>query len=196
MRLNLKKLIFATFLIIFGGAGRMLLLGLPNVETLTISALLAGSMLGGMYSVLVPLGIVVLTDVLIGNNSILFFTWSAWIVIGTFGLAARKNKKTKINFVIKMTGLGLASSLFFYIYTNFGVWLLWPLYTHDISGLIQCYLMGLPFLRMSIIGNLIIVPAVSFAAMFCLKNKYYFSKILSYVSRKICRKRLEERLEG
>ena len=196
MKINRKKIIIALFLIFFGGVGRMLLLGLPNVETLTVSALLAGSMLGGMYSVLVPLGIVVLTDVLIGNNSILFFTWSAWIVIGIFGLAARSNEKTNINFVIKMTGLGLASSLFFYVYTNFGVWLLWPLYAHDIFGLIQCYIMGLPFLRMSIIGNLIIVPSVSLVTVFCVKNKYYFSKILSYASRKICRKRLEERLEG
>lgn len=195
MKIKTKKIIFAFLLIIFGSVGRMLLLDFPNVETLTVSALLAGSIFGGLYSVFVPFTVVVLTDFIIGNNSILFFTWSAWIMIGAFGLVARRSDKTDSRFVLKLTGLGLFSSLFFYIYTNFGVWLLWPLYSHDIPGLIQCYIMGLPFLRMSIIGNMIIVPSVSLAVVLCIKNKNYLLKMLAYVW-KVCRKRLEERLEG
>ena len=54
------------------------------------------------------------------------------------------------------------SSLFFYIWTNFGVWCLshgmW--YTFDIDGLVKCYVAGLSFLRNMFLGNLILCPMV------------------------------------
>ncbi len=186
-----KKIFVALFLIIFGSLGRLLLLGLPNVETLTVSTLLAGSLLGGLYSVFVPLAIVVLTDFLIGNNSILFFTWSAWILIGVFGAISGIKTQSVARSVGKLTILGLASSLFFYVYTNLGVWLLWDLYPHNFIGLVQCYLMGLPFLRMSIIGNLIIVPLVSLVAMLGKKYEQQLIFFLNNAQKEFCRKRLE-----
>jgi len=46
-KINTKKIIFAFALIIFATGGRYLLLDFPNVETMTVAALLAGSLLGG-----------------------------------------------------------------------------------------------------------------------------------------------------
>lgn len=163
--INYKKMLGALALIAFGSLGRIFLLDLPNVETLTVSALLAGSLLGGLYSVLVPFSIVVLTDFYIGNNLILLFTWSAWMVIGIFGWLLRKKKAPSFKFAGQLTGMGIVAVLFFYVYTNFGVWLLWDLYPHTLAGLIQSYIMALPFLKMSLLGNLIIVPLVSGAAL-------------------------------
>lgn len=172
--LKKTKIIFAFFLIAFGAIGRVILKDLPNIETITVSALLAGSVLGGSYAVIVSLSIVALSDMYIGNDSILIFTWSAWAIIGIFGGLIHKNRKDDYKFVLKITGLGFIASLFFYFYTNFGVWLLWHMYPHTLSGLIQCYFMGLPFLRNNLVSDLIFIPAASTA--FVLFLKYYKAK--------------------
>ena len=52
----------------------------------------------------------------------------------------------------------MASSVFFFAYTNFGVWLIGGLYPHTLTGLVSSYAMGLPFYRTMIIGNAFIVP--------------------------------------
>lgn len=155
------KLILAVMLIVFAVLGRILLTDMPNVETLTIVALMAGSLLGGIYTVIVPLSAVALSDMFIGNDPIMIFTWSAWAFVGLLGLLL-KNSQKDYKFGFKMTGLGIIASLIFFGWTNFGVWAMWNMYPHTWSGLIQCFVMALPFLKMSLIGNLIIVPSVSF----------------------------------
>jgi len=157
-----KKLIYSFVLIVFGVVTRLLLKDLPNVETITVMALLAGSMLGGFYAVVVALGAMAIGDMIIGNDSILMFTWTAYAVIGLFGFILYKRRKNNFKYVLKMTGLGMLASLFFYFFTNFGVWLLWPqMYSHTWEGLIQCYVMALPFLKYNFLGNLLIVPVVT-----------------------------------
>ncbi len=162
MQRNILRLIFAIILIAFGSLGRILLLDLPNVETLTVASLLAGGVLGGFYALIVPVAVVAITDLYIGNTNILIFTWAAWAIIGLLGMVLRKKEKTSFKFIFSITGLGIGASLFFYLYTNFGVWLLTSLYDKTFSGLLMCYYMGLPFLKYSLTGNLIIVPLVSF----------------------------------
>jgi len=175
MQANWLKLITAIALIVFGALGRILI-DLPNVETVTVVSLLGGALLGGIYTFIVPLATIALTDMYIGNDSILLFTWSAWAVIGLLGWLLRKSQKDYV-FGLKMTIMGVAASLFFFIWTNFGVWLLWPqMYSHTWLGLWQCYAMGLPFLKMSLLGNLVIIPVVVFPAIFVFRwGKKFFT---------------------
>ena len=168
MKNKYYKLIFGLVLIAFGVLGRIFLLDMPGVETLTIVALLAGSVLGGVYTIFVPLTAVAVSDMYIGNDPIMIFTWSAWALVGIMGLLARKGKKN-YKYGLKMTGLGIAASLAFYIWTNFGVWAMWNMYSHTWEGLVQCYVMALPFLKMNLVGNLIIVPSVVFTIVFAYK---------------------------
>ncbi|NQU78090.1 LPXTG cell wall anchor domain-containing protein [Candidatus Falkowbacteria bacterium] len=160
--MNKKKLLIAISLIVFGTLTRLLLTDLPNVETITITALLAGSLLGGGYAIVIALTVTALTDMYLGNDSILIFTWSAFALIGLAGVVLKKTKKNNPKYIAGMTGLGVLASLLFFFYTNFGVWLLWPgMYARTFQGLIQCYVMGLPFLKYNLIGNLIIIPIVT-----------------------------------
>lgn len=160
MKNKYYKLILAISLIAFAAVGRLLLQDMPNVETLTITALLGGSIIGGFYALIIPLVAVAISDVFIGNDPIMIFTWSAWGIIGLIGIILKKSKKD-FKFSLKMTGLGVLASVIFFIWTNFGVWAMWNMYPHTWQGLIQCYIMALPFLKMNLIGNLIIVPTVS-----------------------------------
>lgn len=160
--LNHQKLFFSFLLVGFAVAGRYLLLDLPNVETMTAATLLAGALLGGGYTLVVPLMSVAVFDWFYGNSSILLFTWSAWAIIGFFGMVLKERTKSAFKFTLGMTGMGMVSSLFFYFWTNFGVWLIGNWYPKTAEGLLTSYLMGIPFLKMQVLGNLIVVPVSAF----------------------------------
>ncbi|MBU4331829.1 hypothetical protein KKD19_04700 [Patescibacteria group bacterium] len=180
--MNKKKTLIAISLIAFGAITRLLLKDLPNVETITITALLAGSMLGWGYAIVVALSAMAITDVVIGNDSILLFTWSAFVIIGLLGVILRHKSKTGAKYILQMTGLGMGASVFFYLFTNFGVWLLWPqMYVHTWQGLVQCYVMGLPFLKYNMLGNLVIVPVVSSVVVFAPQWLKLYNRKKEYV---------------
>lgn len=154
----MKKLLCALFLIALGVMGRTVFHIFPNVEVVTLSSLLAATYLGGVYSALVPLGIMFISDSIIGNTRIFLFTWSAYILIGLFGLVLRRVRNDDLKLIGASTFFTIPSSLFFYLWTNFGVWYQgW--YPPTLSGLMESYIMGLPFLKFNLVGNLILVPA-------------------------------------
>lgn len=162
MELNKAKLIFSFFFILFGAGFRIFLneyIGIPNFEAITALTLLSASFLGGMYGALIPLFMIFLSDIYFGNTSILLFTWSAFVLIGLFGTLIKRKHK---HYLFKMTGAGIISVLFFYLYTNFGWWLLYKMYPMTISGLLQCYTAGLPFLKNQLGSALLFVPAFGF----------------------------------
>ena len=153
----IKKIFIAISLIAFGVLGRTFFDLPPNVELVTLSCFLAAVYLGGAFSVLVPLGIMIVSDMTIGNNQIFIFTWTAYIVIGLSALVLRRFKVSDVNLVSASTLFAAPSSLFFYLWTNFGVWYQgW--YPLTLAGLIESYVMGLPFLKFNLVGNLIFVP--------------------------------------
>lgn len=133
----------------------------PNLEIVTASALVAAVFLSRRAAIVVPLAIVAVSDILIGNSVILLFTWSAFALIGLAGLALRRLRERPMSMMVASVGAALGGSTFFFIYTNFGVWLLGDgtMYAKTWSGLMACYAMGVPFYRTMLLGNLIIVPA-------------------------------------
>lgn len=160
----------AAGLIAIGVIGRLLLQDMPNVETLTAVTLLAGSLLGGPWAALVGFVSAAATDMIIGNTDILYYTWSAWAAMGVFGYALRKREKRTVRHSLELTGMGVLGNLFFYAWTNFGVWHIGMLYPKTVDGLMQAYLMGLPFLRVQLLSTLIIVPVVSMIAIAAYKK--------------------------
>ncbi|NOQ67933.1 hypothetical protein GQ568_00655 [Patescibacteria group bacterium] len=183
--MNKSKILIALVLIIIGVVGRFVLvsyIGIPNLEIITVLALVAGIYLGGVYAVAIPLSIIFLSDLVIGNNYIFIFTWTAFAMIGLFGVLYNKkachsredgspvnagNRKLgkKYKFGIKNSViLALLSSVFFYLYTNFGWWLMSGMYEYSLSGLIRCYWMAIPFFRNNLVGNLIFVPVGIYVA--------------------------------
>jgi hypothetical protein len=155
------KLITAAALIIFGAMSRYLLKDAPNIETITVVSLLAGSLLGGIWTFVVGLAVVGITDMFIGNTIIFAYTWSAWAVMGLFGFVIHKRAKKPVRHALELTGMGLLGVLFFYAWTNFGVWHVGRMYPHTIDGLIASYIAGIPFLKNQLMSTLMFVPSVS-----------------------------------
>lgn len=130
----------------------------PNLEFVTMATVLAAVWLPRRFALIVPLTAIIVSDLIIGNSPILYFTWSAWAIIGLSAILIRRFRERPKALLLAGLGGALASSLFFFAYTNFGVWLIGGLYPHTLTGLFQSYVMGLPFYRTMIIGNTILVP--------------------------------------
>ncbi|MFB3814287.1 MAG: DUF6580 family putative transport protein [Terriglobales bacterium] len=48
---------------------------------------------------------------------------------------------------LRIAGASLASSVTFFIASNFAVWAVWNMYPRTLGGLIQCYVAAVPFAR-------------------------------------------------
>lgn len=167
-----KKILFAIFVILLGVVFRIFLnkvVGIPNFEAVTAISLLSGSFLGGFFAPLIPLLIIFLSDLYFGNVSVYFFTWTAFILIGIFGLLFKRNSKY---YFLKISGGGILSVLFFYLWTNFGWWLTFGMYPMNFQGLVASYIAGLPFLKNQLTSVLIFTP------LFALVFSLIFDKIL------------------
>ncbi len=155
-----NKLIAAFFLILLGILFRTVWHLGPNVEFVTASTLLAGSYLGFGWAIGIPLAIMLVTDLIIGNTNIFLFTWSGYLVIGYLSHLSNLSHFKRGEKILRAAGLGIIASFWFYLWTNFGVWLLdnWGMYPKTIAGLMSAYILGLPFLKYNLIGNLVLVP--------------------------------------
>ena len=136
-----------------------------NIETITSGTLVAAAYLGPFWALAVPLTSMAVSDLILGNSLIFIFTWTAYMIIGaTAFLFFRKKKKDRL--IIPSILAAGGASIFFYLWTNFGVWFLdfYGMYPKNLPGLIEAYILGLPFLKMNFLGNLIFVPLFFFIA--------------------------------
>ncbi|MFH0739708.1 MAG: DUF6580 family putative transport protein [bacterium] len=171
MKAITKKILSAILLIALGVGGRVFFvnyIGIPNFEIISSFALLSGFYLGGIFSFLTPLAIIFLSDLFIGNTAILLFTWSAFGIIGLMGIAMRRLYRGR-GLPSYSLIFGVLASCFFFLYTNFGWWILSGMYPHTLPGLIACYVNALPFFKTNLLGNLILTPLV-FSVFFALKE--------------------------
>ncbi len=137
----------AYLLIATGFLARFLPFG-HNMAPIAAIALFSGAYLNKKIVPWVPLVIMVSTDMILGLHDVVLFTWTAFILIGFMGMAL-KRKRTPLS----VFGMTLAASLLFFAISNFGVWLVW--YPRTGSGVVNCYVMALPFLRNSLAGNMV-----------------------------------------
>lgn len=169
--MDMRKLFLASILVLTGVLGRFILVkyvGIPNFEIITAVSLVAGIYLAGTYAIVIPLTTIFLSDLVIGNNYIFIFTWTAFALIGLAGSFYRR--KFKGDSSLSSAKLAIAATIFFYVYTNFGWWLMSGMYQHSASGLIECYIKALPFLKNQLLGNLIFVPFTIRLASYIVAN--------------------------
>ncbi len=139
----------------------------PNIEFLTTAMILTSFLLGGRKSFWLTLVVIALSDRIIGNSKIFLFTWSGFLIPALFSgkiISSIKSwigKLTKrLSNTISLPLAGVSANIFFYLWTNFGVWALdsWGMYSKDLSGLIRCYINGLPFLKNQLVSSLVFIP--------------------------------------
>jgi len=136
----------------------------PNIELLTSAIILSSFYLGRKDSLLLTLSVIILSDLIIGNSNIFIFTWTGFLVPALFASFFIKKLSTKIHSptpLFPMLATGVSSNLFFFFWTNFGVWLLdsWEMYPNNLQGLLLSYVNALPFLRNQITSSLVFITS-------------------------------------
>ncbi len=137
---------FAFLLVFLGVASRL------AVHTPQFTAILAVAMFGGMYlnrrqALVVPVALMMVTDLFLGFHDTMVFTWGSMLMISAIGLWLRDHK----NFGTVLAG-SVVSAILFFVVTNFGAWLS-PLYPHTWAGLRECYIMAVPFFRSTLVST-------------------------------------------
>lgn len=121
-----------------------------NFTAVGAVALLAGAAFPKKWGVVIPVVIMIVSDLMIGFHSLVLFTWGSMALSGFIGWKIRSSMNMR-----SVVGASLFASVQFFLITNWAVWLFTPLYSKDISGLFQSYVLGLPFFRNMLIGDLV-----------------------------------------
>lgn len=151
-----RKIIKITIALIFILIGVSLRL-LPHPFNFTPIAAIA--LFGGVYlsrktAIVLPMAAMAISDVFIGyyELKLMLFVYSSFLICVLLGFWLKKHKKWQL-----ILGSSVLSAVIFFLLTNFAVWAFTSWYAKTLSGIIQCYLLALPFFRNTLLGNLFYV---------------------------------------
>lgn len=120
-----------------------------NFTPVAAIALFAGAYLNRKQALIVPLLLMIISDIFLGMHNVVIFTWGSFVLVTFLGGLAKKHKT-----ISGIVSTSLVSSFLFYLITNFGVWVMgW--YPQNLKGLMDCYILGLPFLRTFTVSTLL-----------------------------------------
>ena len=149
------RLTTITGMIVFAALTR-LLPHPPNATAVSALALFAGAQLADRrLAFMVPLAALFLTDLTLGLHSGMLFVYAcvaAMVLMGQF-VGERAS-------VAKLAGASLAGSILFFAVTNFGVFLLDGMYEKSFAGLVECYVLAIPFFQNALLGDLFFTAAL------------------------------------
>ena len=149
------------------GVGSRIVPHAPNFTPILSIALLSSLYIKNKYSILLPLSIMLISDILLGGNPMVHWVYLSIVLIILIGYFTKNTFKS-----IFITSI--FSSILFFMISNFGVWLSGG-YSFTLSGLILCYYMAIPFFKNTLISTLIFSSSIFFifkyADYFISKNK-------------------------
>ena len=153
---HLKTRMITITAIIIALALFRLLPHLPNVSPVAAMALFGGAYFADKrMAFIVPFLALFISDLVLGLHNSMIFVYAGFaltVVIG-FQLQKRVNV-TNTAFAV------VASSVLFFLMTNFGAWLTSGLYAKTAAGLMQAYVAGIPFFQNSLLGNLVYAAVI------------------------------------
>lgn len=140
----------AISLIVLGFLSR-LIIHLPNFTPVLSIALFSGVYLKSKkQAFLTPLFLLAISDIVIGFHHTMIYTWASVVLISGLGLWLKQNKS-----LTNILGVSLASSILFFVVSNLGVWLVGGLYPLTLAGLVNCFVLAVPFFAGTLISTIV-----------------------------------------
>ena len=138
----------------------------PNFTPIITIAVMSGYLFRNIYLAIAMLLIsMLLSDAFIGFYKNMFFVYISLIFIVYFFYKIDSKINFKNLFLFSIFG-----SVIFYLISNFGVWYFGSLYEKNFNGLIECYLLAIPFFKNTMISTIIFSYAAFFANSLHIKN--------------------------
>ena len=124
---------------------------IPNFTATIALVMFTGYLIQNrLLSILIVLTSQVVSDLYLGIYSSMIFVYAAYISIALLSPIIMKKMNTK-----SVVLSSVISPSIFFIISNFGVWLTGSMYTFNLSGLITCYVAGIPFFDESLISTIL-----------------------------------------
>ena len=143
----------------------------PNFTPILALAVFGGAFLTNKRAALcIPIIAMFLSDLIIGIHYQIYAVYLSIIPLSLLGNMIEKKN------IINLGIVGVSGSLFFFIVTNFSVWLTDGLYPLNVTGLMQCYIMAIPFFHNTLISTVIFL-AILFTGYSLIEKR--FLKILN-----------------
>ena len=143
--------VIALVIAIFAAAALRLLPHPPNFSPIAAMALFSGAQLPKRALAFVaPFAALLLSDLALGGfypgMNFVYLSFALTVVIG-WAVASRKTP-------LVIGGAAVASSVLFFVLTNFGMWLFSGIYPLTQAGLVECYVAAIPFFQNTLVGDL------------------------------------------
>ncbi len=136
---------FAILLVIIGIFSRVIVHTPQFTATLAI-ALFAGMYLNKRLAWIVPVGMMLVTDMILGFHDTMLFTYGSMLAISAIGIFLKDRK----SFGNVFAG-SIGAALLFFVLTNFGAFL--TLYPRTWAGFQECYILAVPFFRSTLLST-------------------------------------------
>jgi len=122
----------------------------PNFTPIGAMALFGGAYLGRRaLAFAAPLGALLLSDLVLGFYHGMATVYCSVALIVMIGMVALSRVSP-----IRVGLAALASSVLFFVVTNFGMWLFSGFYPRSLAGLEACYVAAIPFFQNTVAGDL------------------------------------------
>jgi hypothetical protein len=150
MFMNTKARLGALVIAIFAAAAMRLVPHPPNFAPIAAMALFSGAQMPKRaLSFVAPFAALLVSDAILGfyaGMNFVYFSFGLTVLIG-WAVATRKTPLT-------IGAAAAASSVLFFVLTNFGMWLFSGIYPRTGEGLVACYVAAIPFFQNSLAGDL------------------------------------------
>ena len=135
---------------------------IPNFSPIAATALFAGAfMKNRKLAFIIPITAIIVSDFFIGFHSMIWAVYLSFFLVVFLGTNMKK-----LNFG-NVLGFSILGSFLFFLLTNFAVWFQGGFYPNSLTGLMECYYMGIPFFKNTLVGDLcfnaILFSSFSFA---------------------------------
>ncbi|HET9811061.1 MAG TPA: DUF6580 family putative transport protein [Sphingomicrobium sp.] len=145
-----KARLLALLLAIFAAAAMRLLPHPPNFSPIAAMALFSGAQIPRrLLAFVAPFAALLLSDAVLGfyaGMNFVYFSFALTVLIG-WAVASRRSP-------LVIGGAAVASSVLFFVLTNFGMWLFSGFYPLTREGLVACYVAAIPFFQNTLAGDL------------------------------------------
>jgi len=136
-------------LIILAAAASRLIPHPPNIASITAVALFGGAYLNDKrLALIIPLAALLFSDLILGFYSHMEIVYGSFLLVACLGFWLQRRRSA-----LRIAGAALASSVLFFVITNFGVWAFESLYPKTAAGLLACYVAAIPFFQNTLVGD-------------------------------------------
>ena len=122
----------------------------PNFSPIDAMALFSGAYLGRRWlAFAAPFLALLLSDAVLGFYQGMEFQYVSVALIVILGAIVLPRTSLP-----RVGAASLASSILFFVVSNFGTWVVSGMYPHTVAGLASCYVAAVPFFQNTVAGDL------------------------------------------